>query len=136
MDKKKSNVPIDTDILINLFDKNKKNYQIAQNAFYGFSDRNEEPCISIITEIEIIQGAKNNEDKNRILKSIESFNTILLFDNVCSLTKDLIITYSSSHGLLMADAFIAATALNLDIELFTFNKKDFRFIKDLKLYAP
>lgn len=136
MDKKKSNVLIDTDILINLFDKNKKNYQIAQNAFYGFPDRNEEPCISIITEIEIIQGAKNNEDKNRILKSIESFNTILLFDNVCSLAKDLIITYSSSHGLLMADAFIAATAIYLDIELFTFNKKDFRFIKDLKLYAP
>lgn len=136
MDEKKSNVLIDTDVLINFFDKNKKFYQIAQNAFYGFPDRNEEPCISIITEIEIIQGAKNNADKNNILKSIESFNTILLSDNICPLARDLIITYSSSHDLLLADAFIASTALFFDIELYTFNKKDFQFIKDLKLYAP
>lgn len=136
MDKKKSNVLIDTDILINLFDKNKKHYQIAQNAFYSFPDRNEEPCISIITEIEIIQGAKNTSDKNRILKNIGSFDTILLTDNLCPLARELIITYSSSHGLLLADAFIASIALFFDIELFTFNKKDFQFIKDLKLYAP
>lgn len=136
MDKKKSNALIDTDVLINFFDKNKKFNQIAKNAFYGFTDKNEEPCISIITEIEIIQGAKNNADKNSILKKIESFNTILLSDNICPLARDLIITYSSGHGLLLADAFIASTALFFDIELFTFNKKDFQFIKGLKLYAP
>ena len=136
MDKKKSRVLIDTDVLINFFDKNKKFNQIAQNAFYDFNNRNVEPCISIITTIEMIQGGKNNLVKSRILKHIEPFDTISLSNDICTVTKDLIITYSSSHGLLMGDAFIAATALYPDIQLFTFNKKDFRVIKNLKLYEP
>ena len=134
MDKKKSNVLIDTDVLINFFDTNKKFNQIAQIAFFDFKNRSVEPCISIITAIEMIQGCKSNSDKNRILKQIEPFDNISLSDNICTVTKNLIITYSSSHGLLMGDAFIAATALYLDIPLFTFNKKDFRFIKNLNLY--
>ena len=63
-------------------------------------------------------------------------DNIFLSDEICILTKELIMSYSSSHGLLMGDAFIAATALTMDIELFTFNKKDFRFIKHLNLYDP
>ncbi len=136
MDKKKSSVLIDTDVLINFFDKNKNFNQVAANAFYGFSNSNIEPCISIIAIIEMIQGTKTRVDKNRILKQLEPFDSVFLSDEICTVTKDLIITYSSSHGLLIADAFIAATALNLEVQLFTFNKKDFRFIKDLKLYEP
>lgn len=136
MDKKESSVLIDTDVLINFFDKNKKFNQIAENAFYDFYNRNIEPCISIITTIEMIQGSKTNIEKKRILKQLEPFGVISLSDGICASTKNLIINYSDSHGLLMGDAFIAATALYLDIQLFTFNKKDFRFIKNLKLYQP
>ncbi len=84
----------------------------------------------------MIQGTKTKLDKNRILKQLEPFDSVFLSDKICTIAKDLIITYSSSHGLLMADAFIAAIALNLNFQLFTFNKKDFRFIKNLKLYEP
>jgi len=38
-----------------------------------------------------------------------------------------------SHGLQIADSLIAATALELDCELATINRKDFRFIEDLRL---
>ena len=116
MDKKKSSLLIDTDVLINI--------------------RSVEPCISINTAIEMIQGIKNNLEKNKILKQIEPFNSVSLSDNICAVTKNLIITYSAIHGLLMGDAFVAATALFLNIQLFTFNKKDFRFITNLKLYEP
>ncbi len=34
-----------------------------------------------------------------------------------------------------SSGFIAATALACDVELFTLNKKDFRFIEGLKLYV-
>lgn len=134
MDKKESSVLIDTDVLINFFDKNKKFNQVAANAFYDFTIRNIEPCISIITSIEMIQGSKTNLEKKRIVKQLDPFDVISLSDGICASTKNLIITYSASHGLLMGDAFIAATALYLDMPLFTFNKKDFRFIKNLKLY--
>lgn len=134
MDKKKSSLVVDTDVLINFFDKNKKLHQLAKNDFNDFADKNIEPCISIITSIELVQGNKTNSDKNKILQQLEPFDTIFLSDKICTRAKDLIITYSSSHGLLMGDAFIAATALYLDFQLFTFNKKDFRFIKNLRLY--
>lgn len=122
---------IDTDVLINFFDKNRKLNQLAENAFYDFNTRNIEPCFSIITPIEMIQGNKNNQEKNKILKQIEPFNNISLSDDICAVTKNSTIKYSASHGLMMGDAFIAATALFLDIQLFTFNKKDFRFITNL-----
>jgi len=42
--------------------------------------------------------------------------------------------YSLSHKLSIPDAIIAATALHYDIELYTYNTKDFRFIEGIKLY--
>lgn len=48
----------------------------------------------------------------------------------------MIDTYSNSQGLLLADAIIAATALQYDLVLVTDNTKDFQFIKDLKILKP
>jgi tRNA(fMet)-specific endonuclease VapC len=135
MDKKES-VLIDSDVLINFFDKSKKFNLIAENAFFDFEKKDIELCVSVITAIEMIQGNKNNIEKNRIIKQLEAFYNIPISDEISKSAKDLIINYSSSHGLLMGDAFIAATALYLNIPLFTFNKKDFKFIKDLELYVP
>ena len=134
MDKKESKILIDTDVLINFFDSKRKENLTALNAFVDFGNKDIAPYISIITVIEMLQGSKNNIEKERILKQIESFGHIFLSDEICLLTKKLIIKYSASHGLVMGDAFIAATALTLDIELFTFNKKDFKYIEQLRLY--
>jgi predicted nucleic acid-binding protein len=41
-----------------------------------------------------------------------------------------------SHSLALADAFIAAAAKILDIELFTYNVKDYKFINQLNLVLP
>jgi predicted nucleic acid-binding protein len=45
----------------------------------------------------------------------------------------LVEAYFLSHGLLIADAFVAATAIDLDIPLLTKNQRDYRFIQGLKL---
>ncbi len=42
--------------------------------------------------------------------------------------------YSKSHSLKIPDALNGATSLYYKIPLFTYNKKDFNFIKELKLY--
>lgn len=42
--------------------------------------------------------------------------------------------YSLSHKLALPDGFIAASAIEKNIELFTLNKKDFKFIDGLVLY--
>ena len=46
----------------------------------------------------------------------------------------LVDQFNLSHGLLIPDAIIAATAVVHRIELFTYNVKDFQFIPDIKLY--
>jgi tRNA(fMet)-specific endonuclease VapC len=47
---------------------------------------------------------------------------------------ELLSKYALSHKLAIPDGFIAATAITNDVELFTLNVKDYRFIDDLKLY--
>ena len=51
-------------------------------------------------------------------------------------TISLIRDYSKSHGLLFADAVIAATCLENNLKLITLNEKDFRFIDGLELQVP
>jgi predicted nucleic acid-binding protein len=48
---------------------------------------------------------------------------------------ELIKTYRLSHGLAIPDALIAATAIITELELFTYNQRDFRFISGLKLFS-
>ncbi len=43
-------------------------------------------------------------------------------------------SYRLSHGLALADAMIAATAIQTELELFTYNTRDFKFITKLGLY--
>jgi predicted nucleic acid-binding protein len=42
--------------------------------------------------------------------------------------------YNRSHGLLIADALIAATALSIQAPLLTANRRDFDFIEGLALF--
>jgi len=49
---------------------------------------------------------------------------------------ELLNTYHLSHGLAIPDALIAATALETKLNLYTYNEKDFKFIKGLKLHRP
>jgi predicted nucleic acid-binding protein len=43
--------------------------------------------------------------------------------------------YKLSHGLLIPDAIIAATAITYDLKLFTYNIKDFIFISGIRLFS-
>lgn len=49
---------------------------------------------------------------------------------------ELIDAYSNSFGLFLPDALIAATALENDLTIVTYNVNDFKFIQDLKWQKP
>ncbi len=136
MEEEEGMILIDTDILINLFDPYKSNHLIADKTLANLILAKTVLTVSIITEIEMIQGTKKNVEKKGLIKKLDVFKSINVTEEISDNAKQLIIQYSSSHGLMPADSFIAATALHFDIPLFTFNKKDFRFIKNLKLYEP
>ena len=93
-------------------------------------------AISVITEFEIIAGAKDLVMQKRFEKLLNHYIIISLDCNISFLAINLYKKYKLSHGLDMPDSLIAATAIELDYPLFTYNLKDFRFIPGLQLYTP
>ena len=49
---------------------------------------------------------------------------------------ELVREHSKSHGLMFPDAIIAATCMENNLTLATFNTKDFVFIDGLMLFRP
>jgi predicted nucleic acid-binding protein len=52
---------------------------------------------------------------------------------ISDLSKKLVFDYAKSHSLDIPDSLIAATAIINNINLLSYNKKDFKFINNLKL---
>ncbi len=93
-------------------------------------------AIDTIIYIEPIQGAKDRREVQIIEKYLTTFQ-LIYFDKIISQTAvKLIRLYSKSHDLVLGDAIIAATCLENNLTLITFNVKDFRFIKGLKILKP
>lgn len=89
--------------------------------------------MSAVTYMELIVGALNKQEVEIIKKAFADFAIIEISESISIKAKHLIESFSKSHGLLIPDALIAATALELDLPLFTSNIKDFRFISNLNL---
>ncbi len=86
--------------------------------------------------VELIQGAKNRAEVERIEAALLRFEIIHFDESISLRTIELVRTYSKSHGLMFGDAVIAATCIEKSLELITFNLKDFRFIKELNVSVP
>jgi tRNA(fMet)-specific endonuclease VapC len=91
-------------------------------------------AISVITSGELIYGALNKKELKQIRRNINSLLEFSVNDDISFTFIELLEKYSLSHNLEIADAIIAATAISKNIPLFTLNKKDYRFIIELKLY--
>ena len=89
--------------------------------------------ISNITRMELLIGARDKAHLKNIRQFLSRYLTIHINEMISQRASSLIEAYNLSHGLQIADSLIAATALELDCELATINRKDFRFIEDLRL---
>ena len=94
-----------------------------------------EPAVNSIVYLELIQGAKDKREINRIESFLADFD-LIHFDYQISLRSiDLVRRYSKSHGLMLPDAVIAATCLENDLVLITRNTKHFQYIDGMRLFA-
>jgi predicted nucleic acid-binding protein len=91
-------------------------------------------AISYITAGELIFGAFNKRDLAKLKKDIEHLVLLDIDNKACGIFINLMSTYALSHHLAVPDGFIAATAIATNVELFTLNKRDFKFIEGIKLY--
>ncbi|MCK9426790.1 MAG: type II toxin-antitoxin system VapC family toxin [Ignavibacteriaceae bacterium] len=116
---------VDTDILIDV----SKNILTAVNRLIK-EEQNHSLGISTITKMELI---RNKSELRIVDKFLCRFELIKIDDEINDIAIRLLKIYRLSHGLLIADAFIAATSIAHQAMLLTKNQKDFRFIEGLKL---
>ena len=84
--------------------------------------------------MELVQGARNKAELEKILKFLKRFKMVFIDEIISQKAMELVVCYNLSHNLLLADAIIAATCLAKGLKLFTFNKKDFAYIKGIEFY--
>ena len=117
----------DTDILIWI---QRGNHRAA-----ALVEREEERCISVLTYMELLQGAKEKRQHMHILDSLREFDfrVLPLSENIGHRAAIYVEEYSLSHGLRAGDALTAATATENGLTLCTSNARHYRPIKELKL---
>ena len=118
----------DTDILINV---GRGDFE-AINCLQNYAQTSN-LAISIITQMELIVGCRNKTELQSLSKFLMQFQILQINENISETSVKLLETYRLSHGLLIPDSLIAATALENDESFITKNQKDFRFIPGLKL---
>ena len=120
----------DTNILIDAFKQ--KDVVIKQINSIGKNNI----AISVITLSELLFGARDKKEYDKIKRDIDYIRVIPINNEICDLFINLVEKFALSHRIGIPDSFIAASALYYNLELFTFNKKDFKFISGLKLFEP
>ena len=121
-------VLIDTDILIDVANG-------MASAIERLQLEAKDSClaISIITQMELVVGCRNKTELQYLKKFLQNYRIISIDESVSEKSVELMMNYRLSHGLLIPDALIAATAITLNIPLLSKNQKDYRFIPELNL---
>jgi len=122
----------DTDVMIEYFNEKKGRHDQTKKTIEKIGLNN--VLLSAVTEMELIKGISNREHGQIVHKKLKRFNIILLSPEITLQAIELLNTYHLSRGLAIPDALIAATALETKLNLYTYNEKDFKFIKGLKLH--
>jgi len=118
---------VDTDVIIWHMRGNQK----ARDTIY----RVENPAISIITQMELVQGLRNKQEQAALHRFLDQrgFEVLPVTGVISQRALFLMEEWRLSHQMLMADALIAATAIEHGLPLLTGNGKHYRFLTSLKL---
>ncbi len=122
-----SNLLLDTDIIVNVGRGNASTAEQVNSMMAAGLVH-----ISAVTEMELVIGCRNKAELRSLEKLLERYVIIPITPEISALSIKLLKTYRLSHGLLIADALIAATALVQNKILISGNAKHFSMISGLK----
>jgi predicted nucleic acid-binding protein len=83
--------------------------------------------------MELTVGCRNKNEFADLKKFLRRFQILPISSDVSDAAVELLNKYNLSHGLLIPDALIAATAITFNEPLATKNQRDFRYIGGLNL---
>jgi predicted nucleic acid-binding protein len=118
----------DTNILIEFYKANPTVIQTLQRM--GSANIG----VSVITKAELFYGARDKQELAKIERHVALCHCYGLNIAISALFIELMSRYSLSHKVSIPDMLIAATAISHELELYTLNTKDFKFIPELNLY--
>ncbi len=117
----------DTDVILWLLRGNPKAAQAV--------DRAEQRAISLVTYLELIQGARNKQEIKAIKALLVDLHvqSLPLTENIGHRASIYMEEYTLASGLSMPDALIAATAIEANRPLLTGNDKHYRVVMELEV---
>lgn len=89
--------------------------------------------VSTIVQMELIVGCQTKSELRQVEQFLERYEIMRCTESISETAVNLLRQYRLSHGLLIADALIAATAIYLGEPLASKNQRDYRFIERLDL---
>lgn len=122
----------DTDVLIWYLRGNEKAARVLENA-----DSRE---LSIVSYMELLQGARNNKETKVIRSFLKdlNFESLPLTENIGHRASVYMEEYCLKVDMCLADALLAATAVENHLVLSTGNKKHYKSITEIemKVFRP
>ena len=119
---------IDTDVLIDAARGDAKAIACLQSI-----EQQSSLAISAVNQMELIVGCRNQVESEKLDLFLRRFQILKITERISDRAIDLLQQDRLSHGLLIADALIGATAIEYGEPFLTKNQRDFRFIIGLNL---
>ena len=92
--------------------------------------------ISIVSAMELIAGCRNAGQLAGVRHFLAQCEIVPLTEAISERAQKVMESFVLSHGILIPDALIAATALEAGVPVFTRNARHFSMIPDLEVLQP
>lgn len=119
----------DTNIIIEVYKGNDK----VINVLEKIGQNN--IAISDVTCAELLYDARNKKELQMIKKDLKKLLVFSINEAISSKAINLIEKFTLSNHLNLPDALIAATATHYDLNLYTLNVKDFKYIEEIHIFS-
>jgi len=120
----------DSDILIDA------SRGLAEAVAFLTAQQNVGSRISVISAMELVAGCRNAKELSQVQQFLQTITILPVSANVSQVAYRLMETFFLSHGLLIPDSLIAATALEHGLTLYTKNVRHFGMIPALTVVRP
>jgi predicted nucleic acid-binding protein len=123
---------LDTTVLVDII----RRKEVALDYVDGVRKAEGIPRLSVVTSMELIIGCRDKNEVRKVEKLLADYDVLDITPLIGRKAYELISRFSKSHGLVVPDALIAATALVESAVLVTSNVRHFSMIDGLRLEKP